>query len=65
MMDKYFADKGLGGNRGMAASFEPMKHSLLEGWLSKGMRYVSQEAGCLYRQDDNPMDVLGIGAEIG
>ena len=33
-----------------------------KGWLSKGMRYVSQKPDVFTDKDDNPMDVLGIGA---
>mgnify|MGYP000721396731 CR=1 FL=1 len=60
-----FTDKGLGGTEGWLRSFEPMKHSLLEkGWLSKGMRYVSQKPDVLLTKMINPMDVLGIGANM-
>ena len=29
-----------------------------KGWLSKGMRYVSQKPDVFTNRDDNPMDVL-------
>ena len=35
-----------------------------KGWLSKGMRYVSQKPDVFTDKDDNPMDVLGIGANM-
>ena len=35
-----------------------------KGWLSKGMRYVSQKSDVFTDKDDNPMDVLGIGANM-
>ena len=35
-----------------------------KGWLSKGMRYVSQKPDVFTDKNDNPMDVLGIGANM-
>ena len=35
-----------------------------KGWLSKGMRYISQKPDVFTDKDDNPMDVLGIGANM-
>ena len=35
-----------------------------KGWLSKGMRHVSQKPDVFIDKDDNPMDVLGIGANM-
>ena len=35
-----------------------------KGWLSKGMRYVSIKPDVFTDKDDNPMDVLGIGANM-
>lgn len=35
-----------------------------KGWLSKGMRYVSQQPDVFTDRNDNPMDVLGIGANM-
>ena len=35
-----------------------------KGWLSKGMRYVLQKPNVFTSKDDNPMDVLGIGANM-
>lgn len=35
-----------------------------KGWLSKGLRYVSQKPDLFTDKDDNPMDVLGIGANM-
>lgn len=35
-----------------------------KGWLSKGMRYVSQKSDVFTDKGDNPMDVLGIGANM-
>ena len=65
MMEKYFTDKGLGGTEGWLRSFEPMKQFFIrKGWLSKGMRYVSQKPDVFTNRDDNPMDVLGIGANM-
>lgn len=36
-----------------------------KGWISKGMRYVDKSNGEVFiSKDDNPMDVLGIGANM-
>lgn len=35
-----------------------------KGWLSKGMRYVSQKPDIFVDKKENPMDVLGIGANM-
>lgn len=35
-----------------------------KGWLSKGMRYVSQKQNVFTDKNENPMDVLGIGANM-
>ncbi len=36
-----------------------------KGWLSKGMKYVEKSKGEVFiSKDDNPMDVLGIGANM-
>ncbi len=35
-----------------------------KGWLSKGMRYVSQKPNVFTDKNENPMDVLGIGANM-
>lgn len=35
-----------------------------KGWLSKGMRYVTQKPDVFTDKNDNPMDVLGIGANM-
>ena len=35
-----------------------------KGWLSKGMRYVSQKPDVFVDKKENPMDVLGIGANM-
>lgn len=35
-----------------------------KGWLSKGMRYVSQKPNVFVDKKENPMDVLGIGANM-
>jgi hypothetical protein len=35
-----------------------------KGWLSKGMRYVSQKPDVFVDKNENPMDVLGIGANM-
>ena len=35
-----------------------------KGWLSKGMRYVSKKPDVFTDKVDNPMDVLGIGANM-
>ena len=35
-----------------------------KGWLSKGMRYVSQKPDVFIDKNENPMDVLGIGANM-
>ena len=37
---------------------------LRKGWLNKGMRNVQREAGVFLGADGNPMDVLGIGANM-
>ena len=33
-----------------------------KGWLSKGMKYVQKKPDVFVAKDENPMDVLGIGA---
>lgn len=35
-----------------------------KGWLSKGMKYVSTKSDVFVAKDENPMDVLGIGANM-
>lgn len=35
-----------------------------KGWLSKGMRYVRQKPDVFTDKNENPMDVLGIGANM-
>lgn len=35
-----------------------------KGWLSKGMRYVAQKPDVFVDKKENPMDVLGIGANM-
>lgn len=35
-----------------------------KGWLSKGMRYVSQKPDVFVDKKENPMDVLGIGSNM-
>lgn len=35
-----------------------------KGWLSKGMRCVSNQPDVFISKDSNPMDVLGIGANM-
>ncbi len=35
-----------------------------KGWLSKGMRGVSKKPDVFISHDENPMDVLGIGANM-
>lgn len=35
-----------------------------KGWLSKGMKYVINDSDVFISKDDNPMDVLGIGANM-
>ena len=35
-----------------------------KGWLSKGMRCVSNKPDVFIAHDENPMDVLGIGANM-
>lgn len=35
-----------------------------KGWLSKGMKYVHNKPDIFVSKDDNPMDVLGIGANM-
>lgn len=35
-----------------------------KGWLSKGMKYVHSKPGVFVAKDENPMDVLGIGANM-
>lgn len=35
-----------------------------KGWLSKGMKYVSIKSDVFVAKDENPMDVLGIGANM-
>lgn len=35
-----------------------------KGWLSKGMRYVKQKPNVFTDKKENPMDVLGIGANM-
>ena len=35
-----------------------------KGWLSKGMKYVHSKPDIFVSKDENPMDVLGIGANM-
>ena len=35
-----------------------------KGWLSKGLRYVTQKPDVFVDKKENPMDVLGIGANM-
>lgn len=35
-----------------------------KGWLSKGMKYVQSKPDVFIAKDENPMDVLGIGANM-
>ncbi len=35
-----------------------------KGWLSKGMKYVCIKSDVFVAKDENPMDVLGIGANM-
>ena len=35
-----------------------------KGWISKGMRYVAEKPDVFISKEDNPMDVLGIGANM-
>ena len=35
-----------------------------KGWLSKGMKYVDAREDVFISKDENPMDVLGIGANM-
>ena len=35
-----------------------------KGWLSKGMKYVCSKSDIFVAKDENPMDVLGIGANM-
>lgn len=35
-----------------------------KGWLSKGMKYVINDSDVFISKNDNPMDVLGIGANM-
>ena len=35
-----------------------------KGWLSKGMRYVSQKPDVFIDKNENPMDVLGLGSNM-
>ncbi len=35
-----------------------------KGWISKGMRYVSANPEVFISKDENPMDILGIGANM-
>ena len=35
-----------------------------KGWLSKGMKYVHAKGDVFISKDENPMDVLGIGANM-
>lgn len=35
-----------------------------KGWISKGMRYVNNDPSVFISKKDNPMDVLGIGANM-
>ena len=35
-----------------------------KGWLSKGMRCVSNKPDVFISRDENPMDVLGIGSNM-
>ena len=35
-----------------------------KGWLSKGMKYMDAREDVFISKDENPMDVLGIGANM-
>lgn len=35
-----------------------------KGWLSKGMKHIVEKPGLFVDKDENPMDVLGIGANM-
>lgn len=35
-----------------------------KGWLSKGMKYVTQRPDVFVSKDENPMDILGIGSNM-
>lgn len=35
-----------------------------KGWISKGMKYVDKNPGVFISKTENPMDVLGIGANM-
>lgn len=35
-----------------------------KGWISKGMRYIAESPDVFISKDNNPMDVLGIGANM-
>ena len=35
-----------------------------KGWLPKGMRCVAKKPDVFIAKDDNPMDILGIGANM-
>ncbi|MDD4699956.1 MAG: DUF4007 family protein, partial [Oscillospiraceae bacterium] len=35
-----------------------------KGWLSKGMKCVHKKADVFVAKDENPMDVLGLGANM-
>ena len=35
-----------------------------KGWISKGMKYVHSDQDVFISKKDNPMDVLGIGANM-
>lgn len=35
-----------------------------KGWISKGMKYVDKDPGVFISKTENPMDVLGIGANM-
>ena len=35
-----------------------------KGWISKGMKYVSISPDVFISKEDNPMDVMGIGANM-
>ena len=35
-----------------------------KGWLSKGMKHIVEKPGLFVDKTENPMDVLGIGANM-
>ena len=35
-----------------------------KGWISKGMKYVNISPDVFISKEDNPMDVMGIGAGV-